>query len=926
MALEGVLGIPGIVLLHIIGHGSYKSWSFLRAGGAPLRRKNAMPIPTLKESRPAITICLSVAYVLTLSVGYYWIGNDFLLNLTVASVALASSLIFLHKLSTKLLLQSALLSFLLFGIYLVEVQFASHLFPKLWQLNLGLIITSSFAILIATAIFRVTPRPWTLQIASRIYRYDAPHRVLKRRLKKLSATPPTAIDITTLNELIEITASPFAEGMELSHIVAQNPLVGLQNLDFQTASHIAQNYRISLYSSPSQYLAWLDQGIIKPDVLDHCTYEYNSTFSTAQVILETRARDKIVQTEDHSDPVTSSASWWCAQAWYDGSTDSNGGGYEMWRRALPAKYQKQFPVDPLEALADLLPALITRTSLDNEITDSQITVMLQQLIALDISWFMFVKGLEKEAVHSLLALRAALVFIIDYQIPTKDLRETPYAHIWQNALERSFSEELLKKIHQSQAVNEPIANNEVAVVTCIDVRSDILREKAELVPGVRTIGMAGFFGVDLCVTEFRNGNSANENFAPVILKPSITLKDLRKVTLQWELPTLWKYATSGTGALAVAEGFGLMNGVQSALNTFVPVLSAKLNRFFSPPRWLDSTGMDLSHMTSDQKIQYATNILATLSPHNLKEVIFVGHGADAPNTPFYSMFECGACGGNNGLLNARFAAALMNDPVVQNLIKERYAIVSIRFYAAEHNTTLTTVQLDPQSLSELEVHASILLKRLLQQISLLPKRVFPTSEEFIENSNQINKASNISSAWWQVFPEWGLSGNAACVIGPRSLTNKFNLRSRIFLHDYSWEEDVDNQVLISIFSGPGVVMQMINAAYNGAVTNPKILGSGDKTRHNVLGEAGVLLGADGPLYRGLPWQSIAPQAPKFTGNENGHIPLRLQIFVAAPITKIADALKQSALAPFAAGGWVAVHALEGDSAMAPAGNESSWLH
>lgn len=105
-------------------------------------------------------------------------------------------------------------------------------------------------------------------------------------------------------------------------------------------------------------------------------------------------------------------------------------------------------------------------------------------------------------------------------------------------------------------------------------------------------------------------------------------------------------------------------------------------------------------------------------------------------------------------------------------------------------------------------------------------------------------------------------------------------------------------------------MQMINAAYNVAVTNPKNFSSNDKTRHNVLGEAGVLLGADGPLYRGFPWQSISPQARPIPGVENGHIPLRLQLFVAAPIEKINEALEQSALAPLAAGGWVQIHSLE----------------
>ena len=926
MALEGVLGIPGIVLLHIIGHGSYKSWSFLRAGGAPLRRKNAMPIPTKKESRPATAISFAIAYVLSLGAAYFWLGNDFLLNLSVGSIALASSLLFIRNLSTKLLLQSSLLSFFLFGIYVVEVRFASDIFSQLWKPNLTITISSAVAILVVTALLRVAPRNWTLQIASRIYHYVFPSRVIKKALSNLRATPLKNLSQEKLQDLVEITSSPFAEGMALSHIVAQNSLVGLKNLDFHTASEVAKGYGISLYSSPSQYLSWLDQGIINRNVLERCISAHDFNLDANTVISKTRSSAEYSTAGPNTetpkmfgkpDRLTALANWWCAQAWYDGSNNPDQCAYEMWRSTLRTTYRDEFPKTPLEGLAFLLPALIKRTSGSNEITDSLIINTLQQLIAMDLSWFMFAKGLGSDALLSLLALRAALALTSEEQLSIPELPETPFAQIWQNALEQTYSEDLITKMNQSSTAHDDDARQEIAIVTCIDVRSDILRERAEFFPVVRTIGMAGFFGVDLCVTGFRNDTNGSENFAPVIVKPSLTLEDRREITLQWELPTLWKYATSGSGALAIAEGFGLMNGIQSALNTFLPKFAATLNRFFDAPRWLGSTGLDLSHITPDQKIQYASNILATLSVQHIKEVIFIGHGADAPNTPFRSMFECGACGGNNGLLNARFAAALMNDPLVQALIKDQFSGNTIRFYAAEHNTTTATVQLDPLASAEFQNNASVLLKNLVNHIALLPKREFPASKEFINNGNQIDRSFDASTAWWQVFPEWGLSGNAACVIGPRSLTSNVNLHTRVFLHDYSWEEDLDNQVLVSIFSGPGVVMQMINAAYNAAITNPTNFSSDDKTRHNVLGEAGVLLGAEGPLHRGLPWQSITKQATPIPGNENGHVPLRLQIFVAAPSAKITEALKQSALAPLAAGGWISIHALEEYSALAP---------
>jgi formate hydrogenlyase subunit 3/multisubunit Na+/H+ antiporter MnhD subunit len=913
MALEGVLGIPGIVLLHIVGHGSYKSWNFLRAGGAPLRRKSAVPLSRLDKPPLAISILLVAAFFATVWISYSWLGNELLLNLSVASIALASSLLFAHKLPPRLLVVSVLLSFSLFGAYLVELDFVTSLFPKLWEPNVGIILSSALFILLATALLRVIPRSATLQIASRAHRYLSPRNRVKKLYWQLRNHPAASIEGGKLLDLVEITASPFEKGMALTHIVAQNSLVGLSNLDYLTASEVAQNYGITLYSPAAQYLAWLESGAIDRKTLERSLLSTDPSLTIDSLIEQARvcASEESGRAENFGrlDPLGVAANWWSAQAWYDGRADVNSGGYEIWRASLPKKYRQEFPISSEQALAKFLPAMISEPSSREAITDSQIPFALQRLISIDISWFLFVRGLGSDAVLSLLALRAALSLITGEPLQAVEKPRTSDAHIWQSALEQTFAESLLAQICNAPSESDGEVVPEVALVTCIDVRSDILRERAELVQGVRTVGMAGFFGVDIAVTGFRTSENASENFAPVIVKPSITIKDLRNPTLLWEIPTLWKYATSGSGALAVAEGFGFINGIQSALNTFAPQVSHRFNRHFVSPRWLGSTGLDLSQLSTEQKIEYASGILATLSLENLSEVLFIGHGADAPNTPFRSMFECGACGGNNGVLNARFAATLMNDPVVQELIRSQYGERSPRFFAAEHNTTLGTVQLDPETSGDFRESSSAVAKKLLESIALLPKRAFPNSEGFIEEVGEAVVSAKDSTAWWQVFPEWGLSGNAACVIGPRSLTKSLNLCSRVFLHDYAWEQDADGQVLASIFSGPGVVMQMINAAYNIAVTNPQNFSSDDKTRHNVLGEAGVLLGADGPLYRGLPWQSIAAEPQEISGVENTHLPLRLQILVAAPREKIELALKKSTLAPLAAGGWVSVHSI-----------------
>jgi hypothetical protein len=736
---------------------------------------------------------------------------------------------------------------------------------------------------------------------------------MNRILMAFEAGNSTPLDPTKIEKVMEVVSAPFAEGMALSQLVAQDSLVGLHHLEYEDAQGIAQNYGISLYSSARSYLLWLENGFIDSEILKMALAQKAPELGLAALIAETErcarleevaAATPIFGVVDDRSAVAAYANWWSSQAWYQGR--SNLGAYEIWRSSLSRVERATLPVSPPDALLHLLPSLLKRTFPGVAVTDTHLITCLQRLIAIDIPWFSYVRGLGDQDLVSLLALRAALILSADMSLEPTRVNVAPYFPIWQKALEESFSQELKLQILEEGTSKNLATLTSSAVVTCIDVRSDILRQQVEQISGTRTFGMAGFFGIDLCVSGFRNGGYVAENFAPIILEPALTLSDGRQKSFLWTLPTLWKYASSGSGALAVAEGFGILNGLLSALNTFAPRLSYQFNRRFNSPRWLDETGSDLSNLSRDTKITYAMGIISILNLKDVEELIFIGHGADASNTPFRSTYECGACGGNNGLLNARLAANLMCDPEVQIVLKEKYGGVEKRFYAAEHNTTLGTVTLDPESITDFEENASQKLKSLMRSVSVLSKRTLPLSEELVPGS--VGGSQN-SSAWWQVFPEWGLTGNAACVIGPRRLTKNIDLRSRVFLHDYCWEEDTDGQILATIFSGPGVVMQMINSAYNAVITNPQNFSSDDKTRHNVLGEAGVLLGPEGPLYRGLPWQAMGATPANQRSGRSTHLPIRLQIFVDAPKSKIEKALEQSTLASLVAGNWVALHSL-----------------
>jgi uncharacterized protein YbcC (UPF0753/DUF2309 family) len=137
-----------------------------------------------------------------------------------------------------------------------------------------------------------------------------------------------------------------------------------------------------------------------------------------------------------------------------------------------------------------------------------------------------------------------------------------------------------------------------------------------------------------------------------------------------------------------------------------------------------------------------------------------------------------------------------------------------------------------------------------------------------------------SADWAQVYPEWGLAGNAAFLVAPREVSRAIDLRRRVFLHSYDPDVDADGAALEIILTAPLVVAQWINCQYYFSTVSPQVFGAGTKTIHNVVGKAGVIAGQTGDLQIGLPWQSVSD------GQMLQHEPMRLLAVVQAPLDRI----------------------------------------
>jgi uncharacterized protein YbcC (UPF0753/DUF2309 family) len=481
--------------------------------------------------------------------------------------------------------------------------------------------------------------------------------------------------------------------------------------------------------------------------------------------------------------------------------------------------------------------------------------------------------------------------------------------VFQRAVELAYQQTTSRALASGFGRVEP-ARPSVQVAFCIDVRSEPYRRALEAQgDDVQTLGFAGFFGLP---AEYQPlGTSAVRPQLPGLLAPKVRVADTgvdeavgQARARHLDAGALWRQLkASAISGFTYVEALGLLSAgelVANGLGLTRPAphadhagLSAS-ERARAKPRLVAAAGGQ--PLDAETRVELAAGILRAMSlTHGFARlVVLLGHGSHTVNNPHAAGLDCGACGGQSGEVNARAVAALLNEPAVRFGLRARGIDVpdDTRFVAGLHGTTTDVVELF--DLDELPpthaVDLHVLSTRFEQAGDVArARRAASLGLPGVEGAALKAAVDQRTRDWAQVRPEWGLAGNAALVIAPRTRTRHLDLQGRAFLHDYRWEEDDGFRVLELLMTAPMVVAHWINLQYYASTVDNLRYGSGNKVLHNVVGgRLGVFEGNGGDLRIGLPLQSL------HDGERWVHAPQRLSVFIEAPRPAIEAVLARHA--------------------------------
>jgi len=493
-------------------------------------------------------------------------------------------------------------------------------------------------------------------------------------------------------------------------------------------------------------------------------------------------------------------------------------------------------------------------------------------------------------------------------------------------LENSFEVALLTAIHASQQPSAIEASDkftatevpavdvqdqqrppDLQFIACIDDRiGSVRRLLEEIDPNskIETFGVPGYFGLPF--TYKKLDEYAVFGQAPDGYQMDWHVKEIEDPKFPGQVDVYKKKYRVLGNLHAMWERLSFSPVGSLLLSTLAPFSLARLLLIGYSPLTLDA----IRRKTRDALLPRPATDLETAMPPDVAAaylapilhsigimrqplapvVVVMGHGASSVNNPFSNAYNCGACAGNRGGVNARLFAWLGNMPRYREILERDHGIIippETIFVGVEHDTTSDTFEiLDEEDVPQSHLHhighIKLLLERTLAENALERCHRFMLADHIRTPDQAMKHVLQRSVDLAEVRPELNHATNAAVVVGRRTLTKGVFMDRRTFLASYDPFGDDEEGTQLEYVLDPSLnVCSGINLEYLFSTVANDRYGSGTKAPLNAVGNVGVQQGTNGDLRTGLPSQMV-----------EFHIPVRALFVIDSPVERIEKVMQR----------------------------------
>lgn len=469
-------------------------------------------------------------------------------------------------------------------------------------------------------------------------------------------------------------------------------------------------------------------------------------------------------------------------------------------------------------------------------------------------------------------------------VETTELNEV--LSILQNAYEWTYYDDVLSGL--KLVAPEPKKQQaSFQAMFCIDDRECSLRRYIETNDqNCETFGTPGFFTVEFFFKP-EHGKFYSK-LCPAPVTPKYLIKEIDTTSVRKKDAHFTNQSHSLVRGWIISQTLGFWSAIKLFLNIFRPTMSpatahsfnhmdqfSKLTIENTDPKDIENglqIGFNVDEMvTRVEALLKSVGLVKDFAPI----VYLIGHGSSSVNNPHYAGYDCGACSGRPGSVNARVMCYMANKKEVREKLAKNGIVIpeTTQFLGGLHDTSRDEIAFfDESSLSPVNIENhkknKLVFDRSLDSNAKERSRRLVSIDSTLPAKKIHEKVKTRSVSIFEPRPELNHATNTLCIVGSRNLTKGLFLDRRAFMNSYDYRIDPDGKILTGIMKPLGPVCGGINLEYFFSRVDNHKLGAGTKLPHNVMGLFGVANGIDGDLRPGLPLQMIEV-----------HDPLRLLIIV-----------------------------------------------